>query len=83
MPSQVKDVFSGILPIGKISWADAWGWLEPGSPALPHVLLQGDEVAVGRSIGETGDDNEAASSPVPSVLSSAPAVTGASAAPAG
>ncbi|BDA46284.1 hypothetical protein COCOBI_08-3760 [Coccomyxa sp. Obi] len=79
---EVKDVFSGITPMGKMSRAGAWGWLEPGSPALPHVLLQGDEVAVGRSIGETGDD-EAATSPVPSVFSSVPAVTGGSAAPVG
>lgn len=83
MSSQVKDVFSGIAPMGKVSRASAWGWLEPGSPALPHVLLQGDEVAVGRSIAETGGDDKAGTSPVPSVFSRTSAVSEGSAAPAG
>lgn len=26
----------------------AWGWLQPGRPGLPHVLLQGKGVALGR-----------------------------------
>jgi hypothetical protein len=46
--AQVRDIFASAL----LSTRDrVWGWLQPGSGALPHVLLRGDELALGRGGG--------------------------------
>ncbi len=56
---QVQDIFTGVSASGKAVRLPVWGWLEPGSAALPHVLLQGDEVALGRGIGEAASSQAA------------------------
>ena len=35
-----------------------WGWLEPGSPSLPHIQLQGNAVALGRGTGRQSIDTK-------------------------
>lgn len=46
--TQVLEIFATALASTR---DNVWGWLEPGSGALPHVLLKGNELALGRGSG--------------------------------
>ena len=49
---QVKsEVFSTIAAQSEAAAPVVWGWLEPGSSALPHIQLRGNAVALGRGSG--------------------------------
>ena len=48
---QVRDIFATALESTR---ENVWGWLEPASEALPHVLLKGRELALGRGSGGGG-----------------------------
>ena len=49
---QVKnEVFSTLAAYSGAVAPVAWGWLEPGSAALPHIQLRGNAVALGRGPG--------------------------------
>ena len=49
---QVKsEVFSTIAAQSEAAAPLVWGWLEPGSSALPHIQLRGNAVALGRGSG--------------------------------
>ena len=49
---QVRDIFATALESTR---ENVWGWLAPASEALPHVLLKGRELALGRGSGGGGD----------------------------
>ncbi len=51
---QVRDIFATALESTR---ENVWGWLAPASEALPHVLLKGRELALGRGSG--GGDRSA------------------------
>ena len=68
---QVKnEVFSTIAAQSEAAAPVVWGWLEPGSSALPHIQLRGNAVALGRGSGlhgsHAGDASPRGGSPRPS-----------------
>ncbi|CAK0751193.1 hypothetical protein CVIRNUC_002049 [Coccomyxa viridis] len=46
-----SEVFSTIAAQSEAAAPVVWGWLEPGSSALPHIQLRGNAVALGRGSG--------------------------------
>ena len=46
-----NEVFSTITAQSEAAAPVVWGWLEPGSSALPHIQLRGNAVALGRGSG--------------------------------
>ena len=53
-----KELFDSAAAQTEPAAPSMWGWLEPGSPSLPHIQLQGNAVALGRGTGRQSIDTK-------------------------
>ena len=51
-----KELFSAAAAQTEPAAPAVWGWLEPGSPTLPYIQLQGNAIALGRGSGRQSID---------------------------
>ncbi|CAL5227738.1 g10754 [Coccomyxa viridis] len=51
-----KELFAAAAAQTEPAVPAVWGWLEPGSPTLPHIQLQGNAIALGRGSGRQSID---------------------------
>ena len=51
-----KELFAAAAAQTEPAAPAVWGWLEPGSPTLPHIQLQGNAIALGRGSGRQSID---------------------------
>lgn len=63
---QVRDIFANALAQATPKREPVWGWLEPRSASLPHVLLQGNEVVLGRGMKAESSSTDSPSADSPS-----------------